>query len=212
MKTLRRLTCVSIIFLSIPIAMFARAQQTQVHRAAETVATYSNRLYLMPPTQAVVAGYFTSIQGLEVPLFSGAPSESTAYLTWTLGAAGAAIVTNGDVSTAVLKEGEVLNIYYNSSPNQSWNDPTSFSSGELVATFRSSPGTETSTGPVSLVTQSYVLTWSKEFVFGGQIKNLGRLLGPGFTNVSLGSNVPLPPVPGYVLVFAAGGSALAVGH
>jgi hypothetical protein len=194
----------------------ALAQTGKDAPPATTVLTFVNRLVINPP-QVVAFGYFPTIQGLPGPLFSGTPGEGTAYFTWSLDASGAAVISNGDpnaaggLSTAILRSGENLNIYYNPSPNQNWNDPASFSAGQLIATFKSGTGTQTGAGPVALVTQSYTLDSSQDFTFNGQAYNLAQLLPSGFTFLALGGNIPVgnsnPPAP--PLVFTAAGSALA---
>ncbi len=194
------------------------AQPADITPAGQTVLTFVNRLYLNPPAQATVAGYFANIAGLPGPLFSGAPGEATAYFTWSLDASGALLVANGDanaggVSVAFLPAGESLNVYFNATPNQTWSSPASFSAGQLVATFTSTVGTQTGSGPVALVTQSYLLTTSHDFVFKGKTYNFADLIPHGFTMSSFSSNIPNPgnAVFGFPLVFPAAGSAVSMG-
>ena len=192
--------------------------QPAVIPSGRTVLTFVNRLLINPP-QALVFGYFPTVDGIPAPLFSGAPGESTAYFTWSLDAAGAFTLQNGDANTpgsvgvAVLPSGHNLNVYFNANPNQSWNDPASFSAGRLVASFQSTTGTQTSSGTVALVTQSYVLVSSENFLFKGQTYNFERLVPHGFTSIALSGNVPLGnPIPSAPpLVFSAAGSGLAIG-
>lgn len=196
----------------------AVAQPATKVEASRTVLTFVNRLIINPP-QVVVFGYFPTIQGLPDPLFSGTPGEATAYLTWSLDAVGATQIPNGDAadpgstSVAVLRSGEKLNIYFNANPNQNWANPASFSSGQLVATYVATTGTQTGSGPVALVTQTYVLDSSQDFTFKGQTYNFARLIPHGFTSIALSSNIPIgnsnPPKP--PLVFTASGSGLAIG-
>ena len=199
-------------------SMPATAQPGNSIASGRTVLTFVNRLLINPP-QVLVFGYFPTLQGIPEPMFSGTPSENTAYFTWSLDAAGARQIQNGDataagsVSAAILLSGEAYNVYFNPNPNQSWDNPASFSAGQLVATFRSTTGTQTGSGPVALVTQSYILESSQDFTFRGQSYNFARLLPHGFTITTLSGNVPLgnttPPKP--PLVFAAAGSGVAIG-
>lgn len=181
--------------------------------AGQAVLTSVHRLLLNPPQQVIVLGYFPTINGLPGPLFSGAPGENTAYFTWTLNAAGAQVLANGDISVAVLKPGNTLNIYLNANPNQNWDDPASFSAGQLVASFESGEGTQTGRDPASLVTQTYVLTSSQHFFFKGKSFSFAQLIGNGFTMIAFGSNIPLPnALPGPpALVFTGSGTGVAVG-
>lgn len=198
--------------LSIP----AVAQPTPAVPAGRTILTFVNRLLINPP-QVLVFGYFPTIEGLPGPLFSGAPGENSAYFTWSLNAAGAVQLQNGDANAAgstgvaVLPSDRDFNVYYNASPNQNWNNPASFSTGELVATFRSETGTQTGSGPVALVTQSYVLVSSRSFSFKGQSYDFVRLIPHGFTVCTLSSNVPLGGATTFPLIFTASGSAVALG-
>jgi hypothetical protein len=192
--------------------------QPAIIPAGRTVLTFVNRLLINPP-QVLVFGYFPSVEGIPAPLFSGTPGESTAYFTWSLDAAGASTFQNGDanapgnIGVAVLPSGHNLNVYFNANPNQSWNNPASFSAGQLVATFRSTTGTQTSSGPVALVTQTYLLASSENFSFKGQTYNFERLIPHGFTSIALSGNVPLgnPNASAPPRVFAAAGSGLAIG-
>jgi hypothetical protein len=223
MTTLKRFLCSTLVLIA-PAVPCARAQQyltpagENLKPAGGTVLTFVNRLSINPP-EVQVFGYFPTIEGIPGPLFSGTPNESTAYFTWTLDAAGASLVQNGDpaaagsTSVAVLPSGHKLNIYFNPKPAQDWSVPSSFSAGQLVATFEGTTGTQSGSGPVALVTQSYVLLSAVNFTFNGSTYNLGRLLPHGFTFIALGGNVPIgdgnPPVP--PLVFTAAGSAIALG-
>ncbi len=189
--------------------------------AGRVVLTYQNRLYLnaLPPTEVLVAFYFTDILGVEGPLFNGAPSESTAYFTALYENPGAQIVVNGDVSTAVFTPGHILKIYFNANPNssQTWDDPNSFAAGEHVATYESSIGTSASTpltGPgITNVTQSYLLRWSKSFVYRGKTYNLKELIPNGFTSGpgTSGTANFAATAPGFAVVSAGAGSFVAIG-
>jgi hypothetical protein len=202
--------------MSAAIGMLAASlftAQAENPGAGRVVLTVVNRLLLNPPGTALVIGYFPTIEGLPEPLFAGAPGESSAYFTWSLDASGATILPNGDVAAAVLNSEKTLNIYFNAVPNQTWTNPGSFTGGQLVATFKSSTGTQTGSGPVALVTQSYALDSSSDFVFKNRTFNFRDLIPHGFTIVAFSSNIPLtgPPTPGFPLVFAAAGSGFANG-
>ena len=188
-EKMKRMPCSMHLLASLTIVSYAnldkaQAQLAQPIPAGQTVLTFVNRLIINPP-QVAAFGYFTGITSLPDPLFSGAPGEATANSTWCLNAPGAVQIQNGDpatpgsTSTAVLPAGETLSVYYNATPNQSWTNPASFSAGELIATFKSTAGTQTGSGPVALVTQSYLLASSGSFVFKGEIYNLGRMLPHG---------------------------------
>ena len=185
--------------------------------AGQTVLTFVNRLLINPP-QVVVYGYFVDIAGVPGPLFSGTPSnEATAHFTWSLNAAGAVQLQNGaakdpgSIGVAVLPSNESFNIYYNANPNQSWSNPASFAAGQLIASFKSTPGTQTGAGPVSFVTQSYTRVSSQDFTFKGETYNLERVIRHGFTLFGVASQIPLDGALAPPLTFSAAGSAVAIG-
>jgi hypothetical protein len=211
------LSVLSAAMMLIPgLSIQAAAQPPAEVPAGRTILTFVNRLLINPP-QVLVFGYFPSIEGLPGPLFSGTSGENSAYFTWSLNAPGAIQIQNGDAnaagstSVAVLSAGKDLNVYYNASPNQNWNNPASFSAGQLIATFRSTIGTQTGSGPVALVTQSYELVSSQGFSFKGQSYDFARLIPHGFTVYTLSSNIPLGGAMAPPLIFTAAGSAVAIG-
>src|SRR5690242_3966022 len=77
-------------------------------------------------------GYFTHIATMSGPLFDGAPSEKTAFLTYRSSVFSIQpLPTNGDLGAIVLEPG-TFSIYFTSNPNHDWSNPDSFSSGQLV--------------------------------------------------------------------------------
>jgi hypothetical protein len=220
MKTTRkRLGLASFVgtaLLALSLSIPAAAQPAASIPAGQTIMTFVNRLLINPP-ELVVYGYFVDIAGLPGPLFSGTPGETTAYFTWSLNAAGALQLQNGDpkdpgsVDVAVLPSGETFSVYYNANPNQNWSIPASFSAGEPIATFKSKPGTQTGAGPVASVTQTYSLVSSRNFAFKGQTFDLGRLIPHGFTVFGVVGNIPLNGAVAPPLIFAGGGTAAAIG-
>jgi hypothetical protein len=194
----------------------------------QTVFTLVNRLLITPvlnkPPQVSLFGYFPTIGGLPANLFDlripgTTPGEKTAYFTLFVDASGALQLDNGapspgSVSVAVLPH-DGFSIYYHASPDQDWSKPDSFGplgkdGPMLVATFKSSTGTQTAAGPVSLITQSSVLVYSRDFVFvDGRTYNFARLMPNGFTIHAISSNIPLNPGE---LAFAGAGSGVAAGE
>jgi hypothetical protein len=182
--------------------------------AGQTASHFVDRLLLNPGlNQALVIGYFSDVEGISDPIFSGAPSEATAFFTFSLRAHATGLVVNGDTSVAFLGSDESLNVYFNATPDQSWDNGASFSAGQLVASLRSEPGAQISTGPISLVSQSYVLVFSQDFVFNGTTYNFKQLTPYGFTSTVLASNIPLAGAgtPDFPLVFTGAGSNVAIG-
>ncbi len=199
------------------------AQAQTFPRAGQTVLTYQNRLYLNSPqpTLVLAAFYFTDVAGLPGPLVE-APlvrDQIRAYVTALYDNSGAQIVFNGDVSTAVFVPGHIFKIYFNSNPDQTWDNPESFATGELVATYESSIGTSASTPAIpnppaiSNVTQTYFLRSSKDFHFRGKTYNFRQLIPNGFTNgPATAGTANFPAIEaGFPLVSAGAGSFVAIG-
>jgi hypothetical protein len=204
--------------LSIP----AGAEEGANIQAGQTVFTFVNRLLINPP-QATVIGYLPTIEGLPGYLFdlsnpNNPPSEKTAYFTMVIDATGALLLSNGDTTTpagtsVAILPADITKIYFHENPAQNWSDTGSFSSGLLVATFKSSTGTQTAAGLVALVTQSSVLMSSHDFTFKGHTYNFARLIPNGYTVHALSSGVPVEgtnvPPP---FTFTGAGSAVALGR
>ena len=218
MKTTQKYTgigmAVASMLLTSGLPTTLRAQNGSAPAAGMTVLTCQSRIYINPGpvTQVVVAFYFTDVAGLPGPLFSGDPSESTAYFTASFDNTGAKIINNGDVSTAVFNPGRSFNIYFNPAPNRTWDDPAGFATGQLVATYKSSMGTSPSSGPSGGVTQSYILASSSDFVFQGKPYNFKNLIPNGFTNGNAAAgSMNQGPSSGFPLSFAGAGSFVSIG-
>src|SRR5215212_3527500 len=81
------------------------------------------------------AGYFLHLQGVEGDLFSGAPGEGTAYLTFLADPFTATNIVNGDITLGMDAVGDFA-VYLNREPGATFSDPASFGAGEEVARFR----------------------------------------------------------------------------
>jgi hypothetical protein len=81
------------------------------------------------------AGYFTFIEGIPGPFFSGGPSEATAFFTFTTAPFSTIPIPNGNV-TALLHPPGHFYVYLNPAPNGNWNDFTSFAQGQLIGTLK----------------------------------------------------------------------------
>ena len=78
---------------------------------------YVARAYINPDNgTAITYGYFTIISGITGPLFSGAPSENTAFFTYRTDVVqGTMLPTNGDVGIILFAPG-TLSLYFNPAP------------------------------------------------------------------------------------------------
>jgi hypothetical protein len=138
---------------------------------------------------AQLIGYFPYIASLPSPFFSGPPSEATAYFTFRSPLFQLQVVTNGSIMHVfpVTPAGSsatsvTYNVYYNSSPNQSFSNPASFSQGLLIGTFNSVKWMATITPSGGLVAGTFTLASSTDFTVQGQTYNL-RNVGDSITLV-----------------------------
>ena len=117
--------------------------------------------------------------------------------------------TNGNI-TVLLVTGETLNVYLNSSPHGDWNNPDSFSSGQLVATLiRRQPEMVINVGTMSSTAGSLHLTSSHEFVFNGQTVDFKSLFLSDLTWLETATATPLS---GHIRPFGLCGSAAVGWH
>lgn len=189
-------------------------------RAASVAWYVTGRFYVAPDKSTLDLGYFLHLQGIQGKLFTGAPSEQTAYFTFRSEPFHARSVTNGDLSLGLDTVGG-FTLYLKRQPGASFDKPDSFSDGMPIASFRrvslvmgttfSAPGG--TQGLMSLNVFTASLTWSQEFEFHGEKYDLGRLLPHGITQWGEASATPLTPAPaGFEKVVAFVGSAIAVGR
>ena len=179
--------------------------------ASEVVWQHVGRIYLNPNTgKAVWAGYVVHINGITSSLFSGLPSEATAYFTFSTDVLSLTpMPSNGDMALSLVSAG-TFSVYYNPNPNGDWSNPATFSSGQLIATFTRKESLFPEFGPVGFHSLSESLQSSQSFWFDGQIYNLNRMVPHGITFAQFFSTTPLTGITGYPIAFAGTGSTTAV--
>ena len=173
-------------------------------------------------SQGQVVGYFTDINGIGASdtLFSGSPSEQTAFFTFRSNVFSLTPLQNGDIGLDLVSAG-TFNIYYNPTPDGDWSSPNTFSGdqpfpGHPIAQF---------TRPESLVVQvlqsdvanpppfesiaQHVLTEtlvsSQSFTFNCHRYDFSTLVPGGVTLNELFSNTGVPGVTGFPVGFALPG-------
>jgi hypothetical protein len=163
-----------------------------------------------------VIGYVNFLDGVSAPLFDGAPSENTGLMTFRSDVFSAAPLLNGSV--VVLNwpptPAPVVKFYLNNSPNQDWNQPDSFSSGQLIGSFSARVGQIAITGSAAVVTYSYDWMSTRDFSLGGKKYNLGRLSPGGGTISNYVSTEPVTTtVSGFPnwIVLASAGTSFVIG-
>lgn len=179
------------------------------------VAWYvTGRFYAGAGETVFDAGYFLHLQGIEGALFSGAPGEGTAYLTFLAEPFAAPRVANGDITLGLDPVGE-FGVYLNREPRASFDDPASFGAGEEVARFRrvsmvvgATIGEgHANTALFSSNVFSARLVRSREFELGGRRYDLRRLIPHGVTQWGTAATTATGAAQGTPFV----GSAIAIG-
>jgi hypothetical protein len=178
--------------------------------ASRVVMYLVGRGFLNPNNgQGEIVGYITDIKGIPGSLFSGLPSESTAFFTFrsdifTL----QPLPTNGNVGLSLVTPG-TFSLYLNVSPNGDWRNPDTFSSGKLIATFKRGESLFLQIGPASSHVLSESLVSSSNFQFAGKDFNLDCLAN-GVTFSEFISNTPLAGVEGFPVSLPFAANAMAV--
>jgi hypothetical protein len=178
------------------------------------VAWYVTGRFYAEGDTAFDAGYFVHLQGIGGPLFSGAPGEGTAYLTFLADPFKAKKVLNGDITLGLDAVGE-FGVYLNRQPRATFDHPQSFGAGEEVARFRRVSvvmGATLGTGAansslLSLNVFSARLVHSREFVLGGRRYDFRDLMPNGVTQWGTAATTATGTPPGIPFV----GSAIAIG-
>jgi hypothetical protein len=182
--------------------------------ANHVVWQHVGRIYLNPDTgKAIYAGYLVHINGISTSLFSGPPGEGTAYFTFKTDVLQLTpLPNNGDISLYFVSAG-TFSVYYNPSPKGDWDDPDTFSCGQLIATFERTESLYPVIGPIGFHSLSESLVSSQNFTFEGQTFNFSRISPDGITFAQFFSSTPLAGagITGYSVVFPGAGAVTAVG-
>lgn len=184
------------------------------------VAWYvTGRFYKSTDGSLLDAGYFLHLQGIgDDALFTGAPGEGTAHLTFLADPFTARPLNNGDLALGLDAVGDFA-VYLNRRAGATFDDPASFGAGEEVARFRrvsvvtgATLGTGTANTPlVGLNVFSARLVRSRPFELDGRRHDLRRLIPHGITQWGTMATTPAAELPGYTSVTPFAGSAIAIG-
>ena len=180
--------------------------------ASEVVWQHVGRLYVNPNTgKALYVGYLVHIDGITSSLFNGAPSEATAYFTFSTDVLSLTpMPSNGNVGLSLVSAG-AFNVYYNSSPNGDWSNPATFSSGQLIATFTRAESLAPFIGAIATHSLSESLSSSRRFTFDGKTYNFKRMTPHGITFSQFLNTTPITGIADYPVAFAGAGATMAVG-
>jgi len=137
---------------------------------------------------ATVIAYVTHLEGAPATaaLFSGPPSEATAFFTIRADVKFTSLPPNGDIAPSLTTPGPIY-MYYTRNPAHNWDAPDTFSNGQLIATFAREEEELATIGLIATNTASAKLISSTKFQFGGQNFDFAQLIPRGVTNVTTGS-------------------------
>jgi hypothetical protein len=173
---------------------------------------FIGRGYLNPDNATTITySYFTIISGIPGPLFSGPPSEKTAFFTGRTDVLEATVLpTNGDVGSIMLAPG-TFSVYFNPAPAGDWSNPDTFSSGILIGRYQIAAQEFVQLPTFTRAVGTLSLTFSRKFSFNGKTYDLRSLL-PAWTFDDTISNTPdvVPGISGFPVGIPYGGDCLAV--
>jgi hypothetical protein len=186
------------------------AAAAQPAPAGAVACYFVARGYINPDIgTSITYGYFTIISGIPGSLFSGAPSENTAFFTYRTDVLqGTILPTNGDVGI-ILFAPSTLSLYYNPMPLREWDNPDTFSSGILIGRYQLPAQEFLQLPALTRAVGTPNLIFSRDFSFNGKIYNLRSLL-PTWTYDDTISNTPVTGISGFPDGIAYGGDCLAV--
>jgi hypothetical protein len=159
--------------------------------ASQVVWQHVGRIYLNPSTgKAVYAGCVVHLNGISASLFNGAPSEATAFFTFSTDVLSLAPMPNdGDLALYLVSAG-TFNVYYNTRPDGDWNNPSTFSNGQLIATFARHESLFSLFTTIGIHSLSETLESTQTFTFNGQALNFKRMVPHGITFAQFFSTTP----------------------
>jgi hypothetical protein len=168
----------------------------------------------------VVYGYMTAVSGVSdaATLFAGVPSEATAHLTFRADIKFQALPGNGPLNpgqfavTPILVEAGTWSIYFTPNPAHNWDDPDTFSDGQLVATLDRQLEQFSVYPAFSINAGAATLKSSTPFRLAEQRIDLRELISCGIVNVTSGPPIPLNGSSPSEPIFAFSGYSLATGR
>ena len=167
-------------------------------------------------SSGIVYGYLTALSGVPSPsaLFKGTPGEATAYLTFRANIKFDSLPGNGLIGpgqfavTPFLVQPGAWSIYFTANPAHNWDDPDTFSNGQVIAALQR-PVEQFSVFPtLSLNAGSANLQSSTPFTVGGRTINLRDIAPRGLVAVTSGPPIPLSGSTPTSPIFAVSGYSL----
>ena len=190
----KKLFVASLLFAGtlLPSSSFSQSDEGKTIPGSRVVWHTVGRVFLNPMTgKGEVVGYFSQIEGIPGPLFSGAPSEATASFTFRSDVFSLEpLPINGDVSPNRVPPG-TFSIFFSPIPYHNWNNPDSFSSGQLIATFNRAEGQTVLMGATGFDTFSAAPAFASEIAVNGRNVDFARLTPLGVTETVTISFTPI---------------------
>jgi hypothetical protein len=195
----------------------ASVVQQQGSVPAGTIATQLvGRMLVDSSGNAQWIGYCAFLAGITGSFFSGTPSEATAYFTFQSTQFQEQTIPNGNLTQLIptSTNGPIeISIYLNTSPSGNFQNPATFSQGQLLAQIQPQRAMGTVAGSLVFAAGTYDFVNSSDFTFDGQTYNLAKLT-PSLT-ISLIFGAPVAGSYGSTTnatIFSFGGYGLAVGN
>ena len=208
-KKARAIVCAAVA-LGTYFAGLLSAAAAQPAPAGQAACYFVGRGYLNPDNgTSITYSYFTIISGIPGPLFSGPPSEGTAFFTGRSDVLQSTLLpTNGDVGIIVFAP-STFSVYFNPTPVGNWNSPDTFSSGILIGRYQIAAQEFVQLPTFTRAVGTLTVTFSRDFSFNGKTYNLRKLL-PVYTFDDTISNTPVTGISGFPVGIPYGGDCLAV--
>lgn len=211
MRTIRlRVSVLAMALLALAISIAPMLAQGGRPPTGRVAYHFVSRLLQSPSGTFFVIGYVDFLDGVSTPLFGGvgrADRLGDVSERYNISAAplfnGNVVVLNWPSAPA-----PVVKFYLNNSPNGDWNQPDSFSSGQLIGSFSARVGQVAITGSTAVVTFSNDWVWTRDFLLGGKLYNPGRGTISNYV-----SAVPVSTtVPGFPTALTSAGTSFVIGQ
>jgi hypothetical protein len=122
-----------------------------------------------------------------------------------------ALPANSDLALFLVSAGQ-FNIFFNPTPNCDWNNPDTFSNGQLIAHFTRPEVLDLQFESTSQHIITETLVSSLSFMFKGKTFNFSEIAPGGITLYEAISNTPLPGVATFSIVLPFAGTGVAVSN
>lgn len=189
MKREMRFRILQIVIISVCVCASALAQGNR-HNPDDLAMELIGQVTNPSPASGLQFGYLSYLNGIDGPIFSGAPqNETTANFTFYADNVTTRVISNGPLRIINREQGNFA-VYYDSTPNGNFANPDTFRDGQQVmtATLRHQVILDTLT---ATFTATFVLTVTSNdpFLLNGQTLRMGKV-GDKLRLTFIGHGVP----------------------